>query len=252
MAVIADTDSVYSVVVAAIFNQDNMNITCTYAFEKEIEYYKKTLELDPKNGLYMRRLGIALLKQKKIKKAVIYLKDSLNKVVNPYRTYKYLASANEMLKNYPEAIRYYKLALNLQPQDNLDWYRYGISLYMQKDYTNSIVAFNKALTYSDQEDHKFQALIKRRLAKVYIRLKSFNNAILNLQESLELNNKYLLARLDFASLLFKLKGRNKEGEHELSLVLKLEPDNCKALKLANKNGLTKYQKSWSQKCIEQK
>ncbi len=213
-------------------------------FTKEFDYYRQALNADRNDGLYLRRMGISLIKQKKAEEGIKYLEDSIDHVNNPYRSYKYLARAYEDLKNFKKAASYYQLALDLQPQDELDWYRYGIVLYKLGKYKKSVAAFLEAESYSDQENHKFVALIKKRRANAYTKNKKFTKAIRTFEEVLELNSASFTARLDYSKLLLRLKGRKEAGKKELKLALKLEPENCKALKIANKYKLDSYQQRW--------
>ena len=217
---------------------------------REIYYYQEALKLDPNDGLYLRRLGIALLKQDQLTEAAKYLESSIKFVSNPYRSYKYLAKVQDKLKNYSEADRYYQLTLSLQPLDDLDWYRYGITLFKMKQYRKSIKAFKNAEKYSDQEDHHFMALIKKRLANAYTKNKKFTPAIKTFKEALELNNGYFSARLDYAKLLLSLKGRKKQGQQELKLALRIKPNSCSALKLAKKYAMNQYNQKWKDLCLK--
>ena len=217
---------------------------------KEVYYYQMALKSDPNNGLYLRRLGIAVLKQNKVKTAIKYLEESIKYINNPYRSYKYLAEAHEKLKNYTEASRYYQLALKLEPKDDMDWYHYGIILFKMKNYSESIIALKKAETYADQENHKFIALIKRRLANVFVKTKKFTPAIETFKEALELDSGSFSVRLDYAKMLLRLKGRKNQGRDELKLALNLRPHNCRALKLAIKYSLDNYKEKWKSLCTQ--
>ncbi|MDH5560486.1 MAG: tetratricopeptide repeat protein [Deltaproteobacteria bacterium] len=217
-------------------------------YDKEVEYYQRALKINPDNGLYLRRLGIALLGQKKIKLAIGYLEESLKNVSNPYRSYKYLGKAYDDFKDYKKASQYFEEALKLEPKDDLDWYHYGSVLYKLKDYEKAMEAFRSSLRFSDQEDHNFQALVKRKLANVYVKLKQFTPAINTYREVLELRSEYFAARLDYAALLLRLKSRKEQGKKELIMALSLRPNSCKGLKLAKKQKLEGYSEKWSARC----
>jgi len=216
--------------------------------KKELVYYQRALKLNPMDGLLLRRLGIALLDQGRVKEAIAHLLDSLPQVKNPYRSYKYLAEAYALEKERKLAEKYYLQALALEPEDNLDWYNRARNLEKLKQYPKASLAFEKAIAYTDRGNHDFLALIHRRMAEVEQRRNEYAAAVEHLNLALELRNDYFTARLHLAGLQLRELGESEAGLKQLKLALRLKPKNCRALELAALYKLTIKEPHWKRRC----
>lgn len=123
-------------------------------YENAINYYLKSLEIDPgyKDGI--GNLAIAYQnagqhygeKEGNLSKSIEYLKKSLNLDPDNANTHRLLGVANGVAGNNLDAVAYFKRATELQP-DNADiWFNLSIALSLIGEEQQSQEAFNRAVT----------------------------------------------------------------------------------------------------------
>ncbi len=58
-------------------------------------------------------------------------------------------------KRYPEAENDFKIALELEPQDPQPHFNYGRTLYMQQEFSNALVSFQKSHSLSESSESNY-------------------------------------------------------------------------------------------------
>ena len=89
-------------------------------FEKSLDYFYKSLQLNPDYGNACNEIGIILIRQGKEKEAVDWFEQSLNSKLNdaPHITLYNLSMLYQMWDKFEDSLSYIKKAIELKPSFN--------------------------------------------------------------------------------------------------------------------------------------
>lgn len=154
-------------------------------FDKSILHLEKALELDPEDADASHNLG------------VVYL----------------------YLNRYDEAIKCFKKALenDLYRNQANSMNAVGWAYYKQNDYANAEKYFKETLNHD-----RMYLTAYDNLAKVYIALNRFDDAIIELLKALDLNSYYPEALLDIGICYLKMGDKDK-AKIEFKKVTQIDP-----------------------------
>ncbi|MGE5458545.1 MAG: tetratricopeptide repeat protein, partial [Methanococcaceae archaeon] len=82
-------------------------------YGKAIEYFNQEIQLQPNNFKAHRDLGIALYKKNDLSNSLVSLQKAFSIKKNDAFTIFYLGLINEAMKDYDQALNYYKEYINL-------------------------------------------------------------------------------------------------------------------------------------------
>ena len=121
-------------------------------FEKAIEYYNKSFEINPKNAMSQYNIGNIYFAQKKFKNAIEKFKKTTE--INPshFLAYNNIGLAFKKLGNFDEALKFYKKAIDTN-KDFVDGHvNYGTLLLLTKKLDLGFKEYEwrkKSKTFSD-------------------------------------------------------------------------------------------------------
>ncbi len=147
---------------------------------------QKILEKDPNNiyaNLILGRVDFLKGKTEQLKKRL----KNINKKGTKCDTYLEIGDLYLLIKNYKEAIKYYKIAQNLCPQKIETFLALGNAYYFQGDYTETEKYIKEIIKLTKQKSKKTANYLKAYLAEFYIKINKKEKA---LKIYKELHKKY--------------------------------------------------------------
>jgi serine/threonine protein kinase len=95
---------------------------CELNYEKAIENFQHSLQLQPNNYDALGGIGAVLRRQGKVEESIPFIEKAVNiNPLSPQATFE-LGASYSWSKNYPKAINIYKKTINLDPKSNLCYY----------------------------------------------------------------------------------------------------------------------------------
>jgi len=119
--------------------------------KKAIEWYKKALKKDPKNGFIYYRMGLNYWDLGKFHKAIKWFKKGVNVDPDNFANYRHLGHAYEGIGDFLKALKWYKKTIEVNPHDaeslrgvvehsmNLNMYNEGIKFLKRYKKTNPLI-----------------------------------------------------------------------------------------------------------------
>jgi len=120
-------------------------------FDKAIEAFKYSLEIDPKDSECWYLLGACYTEKKECDKAIEALKHSLEIDPKDSECWYGLGACYSGKKEYDKAIEAFKRSLEINPKDSECWHLLGISYSRKKEYDKAIEAFKRSLEINPKD-----------------------------------------------------------------------------------------------------
>ena len=217
--------------------------------EKYLSHVKNAVKFKPDSQIYRRRLASLYEDRDQADMALSELKTALEFDPNNMSTLVRTGELLTRLKNYSEANVYFIKVLQVKPLKSVVQFNYGQNLSRLGDCLKAQDAFSKALEASDRQNDEFVSKVLRQRAACYAKLNDTENAIADLNESLDLRDNYSEARVDLAEIWIK---QNKIDKAKKIVVqgLALQPNSCSLLKFSLRNNFGAGQNDLDEKCKE--
>jgi tetratricopeptide (TPR) repeat protein len=149
--------------------------------------------------------------------------DCAKKSPHKDRPHYNLGKAYLDLDNTKEAIKYFDMALGINPQYVMALINKGFALARQSDMDGAITLFDRALK---EDSNNVEAMTNLGNAKAM--LGYIEDAVPLFQKAIKLNPKTTPARINLAKI-YRSQDRSRDALKLMAEVLKLEPDNFEAL-----------------------
>lgn len=148
------------------------------------------------------------------------------------------------LNNFSKSSAIYNELLATDKSNFELWYKLSDSLFREQQFLLAVTAANSSYSATpDAEDDSRARTLKLR-SNIFLALKKYKLAIADLEEVLTIFDNKADARLDLADALWLSQSR-KLAERELSLVLRTDKNNCRALKMAIDWDIVKYKDQYN-------
>jgi tetratricopeptide (TPR) repeat protein len=191
-----------------------------YDYDTAITYYKKAIDLDPKNSYWYSSLGFAYQGLKKYEDAITYHKKAIE--LDPKNGDKYgnLGWTYHELKRYEDAIPYYKKAIDLEPENGANYFDLGSVYYELKRYEDAITYYKKAIDVEPNHSSHYISL-----GNAYQGLKKYEEVITYYKKAIELDPKNAIYYDNLGFAYSKLK-RYEESITYYKKAIELDPKNA--------------------------
>lgn len=157
-------------------------------YEEAIKYYDKELEIFGGDfDLYDKKAGVYVLMDKYQDAIDIYLECLDVEGIDPVDVYDNIGDIyKDDIKDYNEAIKWYKMAIKLEPEHRYEYRKIGIAYYKKKKYKTAIKFYKKQLEF---DEHAYTYV---KMGEAYKELHNAVKAKENYQKALDLykNIKY--------------------------------------------------------------
>lgn len=162
-------------------------------------------------------LGTAYYRTNQIDKAFFHVQKALE---YDSTNYKYLATMANLCGSVgkdEEAVKYYKMALNIEPNVPLIYYNIGVVYRKNKEYLNALEYFNKA-AQMDSMDYRYVSGI----GEVYMEMNKAEAALPHFLKSIKLNSKSGKSHWDIGRAYFALNNL-EEAKRSFEAAILLDP-----------------------------
>ena len=166
-------------------------------YEESIEYLDKAFELNPSYTLSLNTKGIALSHLKQFDKAKACFEEAI--LLNPKDDYalKLMGNLNLIgLKDYPNAIKYFKKSIKLDSKDSMLWNNLADAYLNAKEFEKGLECCHKAIYFNPEN---FRAFITT--GEIYYELEQYDKAMYYADEAKEINP----TNSDLLNLIKKVK-----------------------------------------------
>ena len=189
--------------------------------------YKIALEKDEDYAACYYNLSKIYTKKEKLKEALKYAKESINRVKTPNSSYYNQRGIVYMdMEKYEAALNDFRKALEINPKSLFAEYNIGILNYRMKKYEYALEIFEKLLNIEPDEDaYYMRGQCYEKLGKIDKAIESYTKGIEN-----EISEKLLYAR----GLAYNVLKMKKEAEKDFKKVLEINPNNEDAKKQLKK------------------
>ena len=194
-------------------------------YDKAIEYFHKSIELDPSRSSVYTNLG-AVYSDKinpDYDKAIEYHKKAID--INPKNEIAYSNLGNAYINGYEDyntAMKYYEKAIQINPDFPLVYFNIGTAYQEGKEnYNKAIECYKKAIDigYDDAD-------IYSNIGTCYQLMEDYNTAIIYYENSIALNPKYVRAYCNLgAAYTDKINPDYDKALEYYLTALSLNPDN---------------------------
>ena len=149
---------------------------------RSLDYYRRAVELDPKNADYATGYSSALVQARRFPDAVIVLRRVLAVVPDNYAAHANLATALYALKQYPAALSEYQWLLKAKPDLTVAYYFIATSYDYLGEYEQALAAYEAFVARADPKANQLE------IEKVKLRLPTLRRQI-KLGEGVKQNRK---------------------------------------------------------------
>lgn len=115
-------------------------------YAEAAEIYKRLLERDPRNAVYLNKLGIAYHQQTQLRLAMRYYERAAKADPRYADAVNNIGTIHYQRKKYGKAIKAYRKALEIHPDMASVLSNLGYAYFSDKRYPEAIEAFQRALT----------------------------------------------------------------------------------------------------------
>ncbi len=174
--------------------------------ENAIIQYKKALELSSEDERIYYNIGLILLRQKKIDKAMELFEKAIKEDPEFIRAYLGIAGVYLLKKDSEKAREYYNKALNIDPDNALIYFSLGKICNMKGKYGKAVVSLRKAIKLDPK-------LLKayNQLGIAYFKLKEYDNCIKVCKEAIKINPRFGEAYFNIGNA-YKARGKLKRAK----------------------------------------
>lgn len=148
--------------------------------------------------LYLKAIVIA--SQNRHKEAVKYYRKALDLRPNQASLLSNLGSSLNLIDNHNEAIELFEKALKIDPTDHITWFNAGNTLCSIQAYEKSLIYYNKAVILFP---NFYQAL--NNYGKALFELEKYSESLTYYNNAIKINKYYLASYINKSTALNKLK-----------------------------------------------
>jgi len=191
--------------------------------EKELQCYKKAVEVQEKNPLYAFHLGDVLMKKYgDFRQAHFYLQKAYRLNPDNYQYAFHYANCSQILGRFEDALEVYDQMIQTSPKAPDGYMLKGHCLLKMKKYGQAIQSYSQA-----QAIRPLDFSAARNLALAHAELKDFESAIVHNEYALrirpqDVDTLYLLQSL------YRRQGRFEEAYTAVREILKIQPGHAGA------------------------
>ena len=138
---------------------------------RSLDYYRKAVEMDPKNADYATGYSSALVQARRFPDAVVVLRRVLAVAPDNYAAHANLATALYALKQYPAALSEYRWLLNAKPDLTVAYYFIATSHDYLGEYEQALAAYEAFVARADPKANQLE------IEKVKLRLPTLRRQI---------------------------------------------------------------------------
>ena len=173
--------------------------------ENAIALYKKALELSSEDERIYYNIGLIVLRQKKIDKAMEFFEKAIRSNPKFIRAYLGIAGIYLLKKDIEKAREYYLTAMRIDPDNALIYFSLGKVYNLSGKYGKAIVSLLKAIELDPR-------LLKAysQLSFSYYMLKKYENCIKLSEKAIEINPRFGEAYFNIGSA-YKAQGQMKKA-----------------------------------------
>jgi len=189
---------------------------------KAIEIYKRSLEIDPENGLALKGMLIAcikLIQEQGVKRAETMIGVKISEIQTAYYLFNDIGVELARQRRFEDAICFFKTSTSLK-QDFADgWFNLGFTYADLKDNENVIHSYNRYLEIDRGNKHAWN-----NLGNAYLRTKKTEDALRCYDEALKIDPVFADALANKANCLASLE-RYSDAIQLCRRATELAPDN---------------------------
>lgn len=138
---------------------------------RSLDYYRRAVELDPKNADYATGYSSALVQARRFADAVVVLRRVIAVTPDNYAAHANLATALYALKQYPAALSEYQWLLNAKPDLTVAYYFIATSHDYLGEYEQALAAYEAFVARADPKANQLE------IEKVKLRLPTLRRQI---------------------------------------------------------------------------
>jgi|GEM_PF-1602368 len=121
---------------------------------RAVEYYRRSLEADPKDNNVRAQLGASLVRSLQIEAALPILEEAIAREADNYPAHASLATALFKLKQYPDAAREFIWIIHARPDVSASYFFLAISLDHLGDCQQALKAYQEYVRRADANANK--------------------------------------------------------------------------------------------------
>ncbi|MBN1782814.1 tetratricopeptide repeat protein [bacterium] len=152
-------------------------------YDKAIEYYKKTYELDPKHKLTLNMLGYCYALTGHYKKAITLLEKYRETVPDEPNPYDSLGEIYLFMGDYKKAAKYFKMAVDKNTGFGPSWNHLANTAIDRGDYSRALDYFEEELNHIADGAQKAKTMAS--MGTLYLRMGNKERAIESFEASQE-------------------------------------------------------------------
>jgi tetratricopeptide (TPR) repeat protein len=158
------------------------NVYRTTDPSRSLDYYRRAVEIEPKNADYATGYSSALVQARRFPDAVVVLRRVLSVAPDNYAAHANLATALYALKHYPAALSEYQWLLKAKPDLAVAYYFIATSHDYLGEYQQALEAYETFVSRADPKTNQLE------IEKVKLRLPTLRRQI-KLGEGVKPNRK---------------------------------------------------------------
>ena len=167
-------------------------------WDRSVEAYQRTLELNPTSVETRTSLAVCLLRKQAPNDAVRELRACLDLDPNAAEVHHQLGNAQAMLSNWPKAIDSFKRALRIRPDMAEVYNNLGFAYLHSGNNTQAVAAFEAAIEH--RADY-YQAYFN--LANLHMEQQRYDLAVKHYRETLRIEPKFVAAYYNMGRALYE-------------------------------------------------
>ena len=167
-------------------------------WDRSVEAYQRTLELNPTSIETRTSLAVCLLRKQLPNDAVRELRACLELDANSPEVHHQLGNAHAMLSNWPKAIDSFKRALRIRPDMAEVYNNLGFAYMHSGNNAQAVAAFEAAIEH--RADY-YQAYFN--LANLHMEMQQYDLAVKHYRETLRIEPKFVAAYYNMGRALYE-------------------------------------------------
>ena len=193
----------------------------TSYWKNNIALFKHSLSVDKNNVILHRDLGSLLTDEKKYEEAVYQYKTALKIRPSP-QINRSLADTFYKMGQIDNAIKYYKKALDGDPEFAIAHNGMAIALFSKRQYKEAEIHFKKA-----SEIEKQNTDFRVNLANYYQAINDTNKCILNYEEAIKANPTDATLYFDLGNIFLK-QGNLIKAMYNFAEAIRIDPNHAES------------------------
>ncbi len=154
-------------------------------YNEAIEYYKKAIEINPKNIEAYKKIGDCYDYNNQEDESIKYYKKAIEIDPNYKDAYNNIGLFYSKQKQYDKAMKYYKKAIEIDPNYKGAYYNIGLCYSKQKQYDKAVVYYKKVIKIDSYHKDAYN-----NIGNCYYNKSSYNKAIEYYNKVIEIDPNY--------------------------------------------------------------